>query len=326
MSRSAPSAACIESDVPARLDALPWSRFHTLVVVALGITWVLDGLEVTLAGAVSGALKASPALRLTDAEVGITASAYLAGAVSGALLFGWLADLFGRKRLFFVTLGIYIAGTALSALSPGFAFFMLSRFITGAGIGGEYAAVNSAIDELIPARFRGRADLAVNGSYWVGAALGADGSSLLLDPGFFPLDIGLARGVRHGRGARRRDPPPAPPPSREPALAAAARPAGRSGAHRGASRARGGSGRGAARSAHRGCGCGCAGVRRASSTSARASSASTAPRGPRARVDGRAGFCYNAIFFTYALVLGRFYSVPPEDVRTLPARSNRWCP
>jgi MFS family permease len=158
--------------------------------VALGITWILDGLEVTLAGAVSGALKESPALGLSDAQVGLSATGYLAGAVLGALLFGWLADLYGRKRLFFVTLGVYIAGTALSALSPDYAIFVLSRFITGAGIGGEYAAINSAIQELIPARYRGRTDLAVNGSFWVGAALGAAGSSMLLAPGALPPDMG----------------------------------------------------------------------------------------------------------------------------------------
>src|SRR6266576_6647223 len=152
----------VESSIPARLDALPWSRFHTLVIVALGITWVLDGLEVTLAGALSGALKTSPSLQLSDAEVGLSASAYLTGAVLGALLFGWLTDLFGRKRLFFVTLGVYVLGTGATALSNDFATFAFCRFITGAGIGGEYSAINSAIQELIPARYRGRTDLGVN--------------------------------------------------------------------------------------------------------------------------------------------------------------------
>src|SRR6185369_17296411 len=180
----------VESSIPARLDALPWSRFHTLVIVALGITWILDGLEVTLAGAVSGALKASPSLRLSDAEVGLSASAYLTGAVLGALLFGWLTDRFGRKRLFFVTLGVYILATAATALSQDFATFALFRFLTGAGIGGEYSAINSAIQELIPARYRGRTDLGVNGSFWVGAALGAIGSSILLEPGRLPPDMG----------------------------------------------------------------------------------------------------------------------------------------
>src|SRR6476659_1891039 len=180
----------VESSIPARLDALPWSRFHTLVIVALGITWVLDGLEVTLAGAVSGALKASPSLQLSDAQVGLSASAYLTGAVLGALLFGWLTDRFGRKRLFFVTLGVYVLATGATALSQDFATFALFRFLTGAGIGGEYSAINSAIQELIPARYRGRTDLAVNGSFWVGAALGAAGSLVLLDPEVLGPDLG----------------------------------------------------------------------------------------------------------------------------------------
>src|SRR5215217_8565319 len=180
----------VETDIPARLDRLPWGRFHTLVVVALGITWILDGLEVTLAGAVSSALTASPALRLTDAQVGLSASAYLTGAVLGALAFGWLTDLLGRKRLFFITLGVYIAATGASAAAPDFAFFALFRFLTGAGIGGEYAAINSAIQELIPARYRGRTDLAINGSFWIGAALGAVGAVVLLQPGLLPPDWG----------------------------------------------------------------------------------------------------------------------------------------
>jgi MFS family permease len=180
----------IETDIPARLDALPWGRFHTLVVVALGITWILDGLEVTLAGAVSGALKASPALRMSDAQVGLAASAYLAGAVLGALFFGYLTDRLGRKRLFSVTLGLYLAATAATALSPNFAAFAFFRFLTGAGIGGEYSAINSAVQELIPARYRGHTDLVINGSFWIGAALGAIGAVVLLDPALLPEDIG----------------------------------------------------------------------------------------------------------------------------------------
>lgn len=158
-------ARIIETDVPARLDRLRWGRFHWLVVAALGITWVLDGLEVTLAGAVSSALKESPALQLTDAEVGASASAYLAGAVIGALLFGWLTDLLGRRRLFFITLGLYLLATAATAFAPSFWLFAVFRFLTGCGIGGEYVAINSAIQELIPARYRGRTDLAINGSF-----------------------------------------------------------------------------------------------------------------------------------------------------------------
>ena len=180
----------IETDIPARLDRLPWSRFHTLVIVALGITWVLDGLEVTLAGAVSGALKLSPVLRMTDAQVGLSASLYLAGAVIGACFFGWLTDKLGRKKLFSITLGVYLLATALTACSWDVASFVVFRFFTGAGIGGEYAAINSAIQELIPARYRGRIDLGINGSYWIGAALGALGTVLLLEPGWLAVDVG----------------------------------------------------------------------------------------------------------------------------------------
>jgi MFS family permease len=190
-------APAIETDVPARLDRLPWSRFHWLVVVALGITWILDGLEVTLAGAVSGALKESPSLRLDNEQVGLAASAYLLGAVLGALFFGRLTDRLGRKKLFSVTVLVYLTATAATAFAWDFWSFALFRFLTGAGIGGEYAAINSAIQELIPARYRGRTDLAINGSFWVGAALGAAGSVVLLDPALLPPDLGwrLAFGI-----------------------------------------------------------------------------------------------------------------------------------
>ncbi len=184
------SAAPVHTDVPARLDRLPWSRFHRLVVVALGITWILDGLEVTLAGSVAAALQTSPRLQLTAEQVGLTGSAYLAGAVLGALIFGHLTDLLGRKRLFNITLGVYLVATAATAFSWDFASFMLFRFLTGAGIGGEYAAINSAIQELIPARLRGRIDLAINGSFWLGAAGGALLSVWLLDPEVLPPDMG----------------------------------------------------------------------------------------------------------------------------------------
>jgi MFS family permease len=180
--RSADRPAIVETDIPARLDRLPWSRFHTLVIAALGITWILDGLEVTLAGSVAGALKASPVLQFSNADVGFAASAYLAGAVAGALFFGWLTDRLGRKKLFFITLAVYLLATAATALSWNFWSFALFRFLTGAGIGGEYAAINSTIQELIPARVRGRNDLMVNGSFWLGAALGAIGAIVLLDP------------------------------------------------------------------------------------------------------------------------------------------------
>jgi MFS family permease len=184
------AAAVIETDVPARLDRLRWGRFHTLVVVALGVTWILDGLEVTLAGAVSPALKASPQLHFSNAEVGIASSAYLAGAVLGALFFGWLTDRLGRKRLFFITLAVYLVATAATALSFDLASFVLFRFLTGAGIGGEYTAINSTIQELVPARYRGWTDLVINGSFWVGAALGAAGSIVLLDPAVLAPDLG----------------------------------------------------------------------------------------------------------------------------------------
>ena len=185
-----PPARLVETAVPARLDRLRWGRFHTLVVVALGITWVLDGLEVTLAGAVAGALKESPVLKLTNAEVGLAASFYLAGAVLGALLFGWLTDRLGRKRLFFITLAVYLVATAATAFSWNFLSFALFRFLTGAGIGGEYTAIASTIQEFVPARYRGWTDLIINGSFWIGAALGAGGSIILLDPSLLPPDLG----------------------------------------------------------------------------------------------------------------------------------------
>jgi len=176
------TADIVETDIPARLDRLPWGRFHTLVIAALGITWILDGLEVTLAGSVAGALKASPVLQFSNADVGLAASAYLAGAVLGALFFGWLTDRLGRKKLFFITLVVYLLATGATAFSWNFWSFALFRFLTGAGIGGEYAAINSTIQELIPARVRGWTDLVVNGSFWLGAALGAFGAIVLLDP------------------------------------------------------------------------------------------------------------------------------------------------
>jgi MFS family permease len=180
----------IESYVPARLDRMPWSRWHWLIVVSLGATWILDGLEVTLAGALGGILTRQETLGLTDTQVGASATCYLAGAVLGALLFGYGTDRFGRKRLFFITVAVYLIGTALSAFSWNFASYAVFRALTGAGIGGEYAAINSAIDELIPARVRGRVDLIINGSYWVGAALGAGATLVLLDPHRLPIWLG----------------------------------------------------------------------------------------------------------------------------------------
>ena len=300
-----------ETDIPSRLDRLRWGRFHTRVLLALGITWILDGLEVTLAGAVSGALQASPTLRLSDAQVGLAGSLYVLGAVGGALLFGWLADRWGRRRLFSVTLAVYLLATAMTAMSYDFASFALFRLLTGAGIGGEYAAINSAIQELIPARYRGRTDLAVNGSFWVGAALGVVGAIVLLRPGMLPPDLGwrAAFGIgallglvilwlrrlipesprwlmTHGRIAEGervlRDieamsglDPGAPPPRR---IALVERPLRALDVARALLRDYP--------------------LRALHGTVLMASQA----------------FFYNAIFFTYALVLGRFFGVPPQDV------------
>ncbi|WP_426959887.1 MFS transporter [Muricoccus radiodurans] len=189
--------ATFETQIPNRLDRLPWGRFHWLVVVALGVTWILDGLEVTLVGSLAGAIHQSPALRLTETQVGLTASAYLIGAVGGALFFGWLTDRLGRKKLFTLTVLVYLVATIATGLSWDFWSFAFFRFLTGAGIGGEYAAVNSAIQELIPARRRGTTDLAVNGTFWAGAGMGAGASIFLLNPAVIDPELGwrLAFGI-----------------------------------------------------------------------------------------------------------------------------------
>ncbi|HEY7273781.1 MAG TPA: MFS transporter, partial [Actinoplanes sp.] len=165
----------IRTNVPARLDRLPWARWHWMIVVGLGTVWILDGLEVTIVGNLSGRLsEEGSGLDITQSQVtGVAAAMYVLGACLGALFFGWLTDRFGRKKLFILTLAVYLFGTAMTALSFSAWWFFLFRFITGAGIGGEYAAINSAIDELIPARFRGRIDIVINGTYWFGAAVGA---------------------------------------------------------------------------------------------------------------------------------------------------------
>lgn len=172
----------VTTDIPARLDRLPWSRWHTMVVVALGVTWILDGLEVTIVGSLGAVLQEPETLGLTATQVGLSATAYLAGAILGALVFGHLTDRLGRKKLFLWTLGLYLCATGLTALSWNFASFAVFRGLTGMGIGGESAAMNSAIDELLPARVRGHADLAINGTYWLGAALGAVVSVVFLSP------------------------------------------------------------------------------------------------------------------------------------------------
>jgi len=180
----------IESYVPARLDRMPWCRWHWLIVISLGATWILDGLEVTLAGSLGGILTRRETLGLSDAQVGASATFYLAGAVLGALLFGYGTDRLGRKKLFFITVAVYLTATGLTAFSWSFASYAFFRALTGAGIGGEYAAINSAIDELIPARVRGRVDLMINGSYWLGAALGSAATIVLLDPRRLPIWLG----------------------------------------------------------------------------------------------------------------------------------------
>jgi MFS family permease len=183
--------ATITTQVPARLDRLPWSRFHWRVVFGLGSVWILDGLEVTMVGNVSARLvEHDSGIDISIAQIGVAAAFYIAGACGGALLFGQLTDRFGRKKLFMATLVIYLAATVATAFSFAPWYFFIARFFTGAGIGGEYAAINSAIDELIPARVRGRVDLAINGTYWLGSALGAAGALPLLNTSLFPIDIG----------------------------------------------------------------------------------------------------------------------------------------
>jgi MFS family permease len=185
-----PPAAIVTTDIPSRLDALPFGRFHVLVIVGLGVTWILDGLEVTLAGSLSGELMQRSGLGLSTAQIGLAGSAYLCGAVLGAFAFGWLTDRLGRKKLFSITLAVYLLATAATGLSWNASSFVLFRFLTGAGIGGEYTAINSTIQELIPGRLRGWADLLINGSFWVGAAMGAGGSIVLLNPALIDPALG----------------------------------------------------------------------------------------------------------------------------------------
>jgi MFS family permease len=192
------SSSVIRTDIPFRLDRLPWSRFHLLVVVGLGITWILDGLEVTIVGSIGPALQSADTLHLSSSNLGAIASFYVAGAVTGALGFGWITDRYGRRLVFYVTLVIYLAGVMLSAFAWSFWSFALFRMLTGLGIGGEYAAVNSAIDELIPAKYRGRIDLVVNGSFWLGAAAGSLAVPFLLDQDRFSANLGWRLGFGIG--------------------------------------------------------------------------------------------------------------------------------
>ena len=164
----------IETKIPARMDRLPWSRWHWTVVFGLGLVWILDGLEVTIVGSIASRLtEDGSGIKLSEFQIGQAAAIYVAGACVGALFFGRMTDRFGRKKLFMVTLGVYLVATIATAFAPSYLFFAICRFFTGAGIGGEYAAINSAIDELIPARVRGTVDLLINGSFWLGTAAGA---------------------------------------------------------------------------------------------------------------------------------------------------------
>ena len=309
-SKEAPLDAIIETDIPSRLDALVWSGFHSRVILALGITWMLDGLEVTLAGAVAGSLKQS--LHMSDAQVGLSASAYLAGAVLGALLFGWLADRYGRKPLFMTTLGLYLVATAASGLAPDFGWFALFRFLTGAGIGGEYTAISSAIQELTPARYRGRTDLIVNGSFWLGAALGALAATLLLDPRVLPPGLGwrAAFGVGTMLGCLilllRRAVPESPRWLMVQGRMAEAERIMRDISARAGAVAQAGGKRIRFRPRQAGMGVGALLLALFRLYPQRAAVGLT--------LMVAQAFFYNAIFFTYALVLGRFFGVAPERV------------
>src|SRR5438132_494008 len=185
----------VRSLVPARMDRLPWAPFHSRLVIALGVAWVLDGLEITIASLVGPVLQSEHTLHLSSIDVGRSASVYLVGEVAGALFFGYLSDRLGRRRLFIATLGLYLIANALTAFAFTYAVFVFFRFFAGAGIGGEYAAINSAIDELIPAKYRGHTDLAINGTYWLGALIGALGEYVLLNPRILPIDLGWRIGL-----------------------------------------------------------------------------------------------------------------------------------
>ena len=188
---SAVETGKITTDIPARMDRLPWSRWHWLVVIGLGTVWILDGLEVTIVGAIGARLtEEGSGITITESQIGVAAGVYVAGACLGALFFGYLADRLGRKKLFLITLAVYLVATVATAFSMNPMFFYACRFFTGAGIGGEYAAINSAIDELIPARLRGRVDLIINGSFWLGTAFGAALSVVLLNENLFAIDVG----------------------------------------------------------------------------------------------------------------------------------------
>src|SRR6195256_5969220 len=190
MSAATPAGRTVRSLVPARMDRLPWSRFHWRVITGLGAAWILDGLEIQIVNTSGTVLTDKGTLHLTTAEVGLLASVYLLGEVVGALVFSRLADVVGRKKIFLATLITYLLASGISGLAFSFWFMAIFRFIAGTGIGGEYTAINSAIDELIPAYYRGRVDIAVNGTYWAGAILGAAANVLLLNPNLLPVNLG----------------------------------------------------------------------------------------------------------------------------------------
>ena len=302
----------ITTDIPARLDRLPWARWHWMVVIGLGTVWILDGLEVTIVGSMSEALKPSDTgLGLSSFDIGLAGAIYVAGACLGALLFGQLTDRFGRKKLFLITLGVYIGATVLTAFSMSPLWYFAARFLTGAGIGGEYAAINSAIDELIPAQHRGRVDVAINGSFWVGAAAGVAADDPAARPHGRRPRLGLAARLRARRGPRRRRLDRPAPRAREPALALHPRPRGRGRADRAQHRAHR---RGGDRSRPR-----TRSTRRSRSGSARPS-AWARSRAPSSRSTPKRtlvcfslfvgqAFLYNAFFFTYGDTLTTFLDV-----------------
>lgn len=199
MSEAGAVGRAVESRIPARMDRLPWSRWHWLVVMALGITWILDGLEVTVVGNIAAVLtEPSSGLNFTESQIGLAAGIYIAGACLGAIFFSYLTDRYGRKKLFLITLAVYLTFSFLTAFSPNFWFFVVCRFMAGTGIGGEYSAIYSAVDELIPARFRGQVALAISGSYWIGAMMGSALSIVILNENivnqFFGWRIAFALG------------------------------------------------------------------------------------------------------------------------------------
>jgi MFS family permease len=308
-----PPAAATRTDIPARLDGLPWSGFHWRMVVALGAAWALDGLEVTLAGTLAGALGNSPRLHLDSTQIGLSASAYLVGAVLGALALGYLADALGRRRLYAVTLGLYLLGAVASALSWSFASYSAARLLTGIGIGGEYSAINSAIQEFTPARLRGRVDILVNGTFWFGAILSAAAAGVVQIPGPLPPDLGwrLAFGVGALLGVGvlrlRRYVPESPRwlilhgrlPEAERIVGAI---------EAGIVRAGGAPRRGGLPTIE-------LGERQAVTLLTAARTLATSYRQRTLlglSLMAAQAFCYNAIFFSYALILVRFYGVAPD--------------